>query len=177
MFQCGRCLVGGPGYTDYGENCVLSASDLGLNTASVLMVHAQADGTAVTYDSSVRSVIKLIQIGIRRRCGQSVPDHVIMPRSPTVPMPVEFVLSYLGEAYSVYKTQTIAGHLSAIANLHNVKSRGALRSPTHDWRVVKAMEGLRRVQGGTDKGHYQSGVCVAYRGGGDAGGYSHRDGS
>ena len=152
IFQCGKCLVGGSGVTDYGDNCVLSSSDLGLNAASALMVQAQAGGTAVTYDSSVKSVIKLIQQGIQRRSGQWVPEHIIMPKSPKIPMPVEFILSYLGDAVAVYKTQTIAGHLSAVANLHNVKSRGQLPSPTHDWRVVKAMEGLRRVQGGTDKG-------------------------
>ena len=151
-YKCGKCTVGMHGEVNYGSNVVLSAKDLGLNSAAALIVQSKAAGTATTYDSSVSMVIKVIQKGIYRRSGKHVPDHVIMPLEPMVPMPVEFILSFLGEAVALYKTNTIEGKLSAIAAFHRDKSENRLRSPTWEYRVTNAMAGIRRIQGGTAKG-------------------------
>jgi hypothetical protein len=135
------------------------ADALELDRAAALMTQARAAGTDSTYASSRRRFVRFIQ-QVCNRNGFQVSEALIFPSEPGVPVHRDFVLCFLGEAARCCATGTIEGTLAAVRHWHVDKGRGKLQSPTDDYGVRQAMDGIRAAHAGTTFGTPQAALAI-----------------
>jgi len=119
-----------------------------LDRATAYMAQAQAAGTDATYASSRRRFIGVVQ-DIGRESEVSITEAHIFPSAAGQAVPKAFILGFIAAAAFRFATGTIEGTLSSLRQWHLNKGRGRLPSPTDDFDVRQAMEGVRSAHAGT----------------------------